>query len=110
MIPPGIPDFFTRRRYVDSGRVVLHGRAWSGHGGIERVEVGVDGGWADARLHPVAGTPPGGAGRSPGTRCEASTARLPGDDAAGNVQPLAPPWNYQGMGNNLVQRVAVTAR
>jgi DMSO/TMAO reductase YedYZ molybdopterin-dependent catalytic subunit len=30
MIPPGIPDFFTRRRFVERGRVGLAGRAWSG--------------------------------------------------------------------------------
>jgi hypothetical protein len=29
-------------------------------------------------------------------------------DAAGNVQPLEQPWNYQGMGNNLVQTVPVS--
>ena len=29
-------------------------------------------------------------------------------DAAGDVQPLAAPWNYQGMGNNVVQRVNVS--
>ena len=31
-------------------------------------------------------------------------------DAAGNRQPTEQPWNYQGMGNNLVQRVPVTVR
>lgn len=31
-------------------------------------------------------------------------------DAAGNVQPVEQPWNYQGMGNNLVQTVPVTVR
>ena len=31
-IPPGIPDFFTRTRFVDAGPCVLHGRAWSGLG------------------------------------------------------------------------------
>jgi hypothetical protein len=29
-------------------------------------------------------------------------------DAAGNVQPLEPPWNLGGYANNAVQRVAVT--
>jgi hypothetical protein len=28
-------------------------------------------------------------------------------DAAGNVQPLEPPWDLTGFGNNAVQRVAV---
>ena len=31
-------------------------------------------------------------------------------DAAGNVQPLEQPWNHQGMGNNMVQTVAVVVR
>ena len=29
-------------------------------------------------------------------------------DAAGHTQPVEQPWNYQGMGNNLVQTVAAT--
>ena len=32
MVPPGIPDFFTRRRVVDRRRVELSGRAWWGNG------------------------------------------------------------------------------
>ena len=44
LIPPGVPDFFSRRRYVTAGSVPLAGRAWSGQGQIERVEVG--GGWS----------------------------------------------------------------
>jgi hypothetical protein len=31
-------------------------------------------------------------------------------DAAGNAQPLEAPWNYQGMGNNVVQGIPVTVR
>ncbi|HJV04382.1 MAG TPA: hypothetical protein VJ868_03890, partial [Actinomycetota bacterium] len=31
-------------------------------------------------------------------------------DEAGNTQPVNPPWNVQGMGNNLVQEVRVTVR
>jgi hypothetical protein len=31
-------------------------------------------------------------------------------DAEGNTQPLEQPWNFQGFGNNLVQRVPVTVR
>src|SRR5919201_5704068 len=52
MIPPGIPDFFTRRRFVQSGECVLKGRAWSGWAPIAEVEVSADGGesWAAATL------------------------------------------------------------
>jgi hypothetical protein len=28
-------------------------------------------------------------------------------DTEGNVQPLNQPWNFHGMGNNMVQRVNV---
>jgi len=28
-------------------------------------------------------------------------------DTAGNLQPVEQPWTYQGMGNNMVQRVEV---
>jgi DMSO/TMAO reductase YedYZ molybdopterin-dependent catalytic subunit len=111
MIPPGIPDFFTRRRVVDRGRVTLSGRAWSGNGPVERVEVAVDGRWAEATL----GTPVGAfAWRSWSFEWDAT----PGEhelacratDPAGDVQPLEASWNYQGMGNNVVQRLQVTVR
>ena len=55
MIPPGIPDFDTRRRFVDRGWIALSGRAWSGHGDIRRVELAVDGQWADATLPDAVG-------------------------------------------------------
>ena len=52
MIPPGIPDFLTRTRLVEAGRVALSGRAWAGRLGVSRVEVSVDSGetWSDAKL------------------------------------------------------------
>ena len=111
MIPPGIPDFFTRRRYVDAGTVELSGRAWSGNGPVERVEVAVDGVWADATLDEPIG-PYAWRGWSIDwtatigeheLRCRAT-------DGSGDVQPLEPPWNFQGMGNNLAQTIAVTVR
>jgi DMSO/TMAO reductase YedYZ molybdopterin-dependent catalytic subunit len=111
MSPPGIPEFMTRHRLVDAGTVELRGRAWSGTAPIERVEVGVDGAWADATLDPPIGD---FAWRGWSFRWEAT----PGEHvlscrataADGEVQPLEQPWNVQGMGNNLVQEVAVTVR
>ncbi len=52
LAPPGIPDFLTRSRFLDAGPCTIAGRAWSGWGAVERVEVSVDGGerWADAVL------------------------------------------------------------
>jgi DMSO/TMAO reductase YedYZ molybdopterin-dependent catalytic subunit len=113
-IPPGIPDFLTRARFLDAGPCVLEGRAWSGWGPIERVEVSVDGGtsWNDARLGDPIGdrawrgwsyawdaTEPGGY-----VVCSRAT------DAAGNVQPDAPAWNLKGFANNEVDAIPVTVR
>jgi DMSO/TMAO reductase YedYZ molybdopterin-dependent catalytic subunit len=55
MIPPGFPDFGSRGRIVEAGRVVLTGRAWSGRGVVNKVEVSYDGGeaWSDADLEPA---------------------------------------------------------
>jgi len=111
MIPPGIPDFFTRRRFVDPGAVSLRGRAWCGTAPVDRVEVGVDGSWEDAKLDEPVGE---WAWRgwvfhwdaTPGEHILTCRAT----DADGTVQPVRPPWNQQGMGNNLVQEVAVTVR
>jgi DMSO/TMAO reductase YedYZ molybdopterin-dependent catalytic subunit len=111
MVPPGFPDFFTRRRIADAGRIEIRGRAWSGQGSVERVEVGVDGRWTEARLDPPVGD---FAWRGwsfdwdaePGEHEIACRAT----DSAGNTQPLEEPWNYQGMANNLVQRVPITIR
>ena len=55
MVPPGIPDFFTRNRVLDAGRVTFAAEPGRGRAPVERVEVGVDGAWADAQLEPPAG-------------------------------------------------------
>jgi DMSO/TMAO reductase YedYZ molybdopterin-dependent catalytic subunit len=111
MIPPGMPDFLTRMRFLAAGPCVLEGRAWSGYGAIERVEVSVDGGatWSEAKLGDA---PSEFAWRGWTHRWEAA----PGvhdlccraHDAAGNAQPLSPDWNFDGYCNNAVQRVRVT--
>lgn len=111
MIPPGIPDFFTRRRFVDAGQVAIAGRAWCGGAPVVRVELGVDGRWVETELDEPVGE---WAWRGWSFAWEAT----PGDhvlscratDADGNTQPLEQPWNLQGMGNNLVQEVPVTVR
>jgi len=114
MLPPGIPDFMTRRRFVELGRHRLQGRAWSGLGPIARVEVSADIGasWADADLGE-----PGSAyawvpwtfdweAAKPGATVLCSRAT----DAAGNTQPLDPPWNLGGFANTSVQRISVEVR
>jgi DMSO/TMAO reductase YedYZ molybdopterin-dependent catalytic subunit len=111
MTPPGIPDFFTRRRLVDAGRVTLAGRAWGGSAPLRRVEVGIDGDWREAALGPDLGEFAWRAwtfdwGAEPGEHRIACRAT----DADGETQPLEPPWNYQGMGNNGIQSIVVTVR
>ncbi len=113
MVPPGIPEFLTRSRTVEAGEVELRGRAWSGLGPIERVEVGLDGdGWWDAGLDPAPPDPFAWRGwrarwnATPGEhvlRCRAT-------DATGATQPVDPVWNVGGYTNNATQRVAVLVR
>jgi sulfane dehydrogenase subunit SoxC len=110
MVPPGIPDFVSRSRRLETGPCLLEGRAWSGRGPVERVEVSVDGGttWGDADLgEPVSDFAWRGWTyewqAEPGEHelsCRAS-------DAAGNTQPTRPEWNFDGLCNNAVQRVRV---
>ncbi len=110
MVPPGIPDFFTRERSLPPGPVTLTGRAWSGHGPVTGVAVSTDGGatWAAADLDAA-----GEHGRWQGWRC--TVEAVPGrhefcsraTDATGRAQPLEAPWNLGGYANNAVHRVAV---
>jgi len=110
MAPPGVPDFYTRKRVVDAGEVAIIGRAWSGAAPIARVEFGVDGKWSDAAAGPYQA--------HVWQKWETSWLAIPGEhelacratDAAGNTQPLEPPWDLSGFGNNGVQRVHVTVR
>src|SRR5207248_4723491 len=97
MIPPGFPEFLTRKRTVERGEVELRGRAWSGGGAIARVEVGVDGAWKDATLGEQLGRFAWRAWsfRWSATPGEHSLSCRATDDA-GQVQPLDPPWNVQG--------------
>jgi DMSO/TMAO reductase YedYZ molybdopterin-dependent catalytic subunit len=111
MTPPGIPDFMTRRRFLPPGPVRLEGRAWSGWGPIQRVEVGIDGVWRDAEL----GEPPGSAAWAPwsldwGAPAGEHVLSARAHDATGRSQPDAPPWNVGGYANNAIQRIPVTVR
>jgi DMSO/TMAO reductase YedYZ molybdopterin-dependent catalytic subunit len=112
MIPPGIPDFATRRRFAGLTEHALEGRAWSGAGSIEAVDVSTDGGatWQQAELGPEPGRHVwrswSFAWRPPAAGDYELCCRA--TDAAGNQQPAAPPWNLGGYANNAVQRIAVT--
>jgi DMSO/TMAO reductase YedYZ molybdopterin-dependent catalytic subunit len=111
MVPPGIPDFLTRKRILPPGPVLLQGRAWAGTNPVDTVEVCVDGVWAEAHLEPSVGAYAWRAWTFPWIAdvgehelaCRAT-------DSAGTIQPDQADWNYQGMGNNSVQRLQVTVR
>jgi len=110
MIPPGVPDFMTRTRFVEPGRHEIAGRAWSGRAAISKVELSDDGGatWSEAML--------GGAPSEYAWRAWSySWNAMPGEhelcvratDAAGHTQPSNANWNLEGVENNAIQRVRV---
>jgi DMSO/TMAO reductase YedYZ molybdopterin-dependent catalytic subunit len=113
MVPPGIPDFPARTRFIEAGPCLLEGRAWSGGGPIVKVEVSADGGesWADAVLE-------GAVSEFAWHRWSYEWEAEPGEhelccrakDSEGRRQPLTPEWNYDGFCNNAVQRVPVVVR
>jgi DMSO/TMAO reductase YedYZ molybdopterin-dependent catalytic subunit len=112
MIPPGIPDWFTRQRVVDSGLQTIRGRAWSGNGArIAKIEFGVNDEWQDAVLlaneHKYAWTSWMFEWNAKPGRCVLSCRAT---DANGNVQPLEAFNTTGGFGNNEVQRVNVIVR
>jgi DMSO/TMAO reductase YedYZ molybdopterin-dependent catalytic subunit len=110
MVPPGVPDFMSRERHLEPGPVALTGRAWSGYGPVEQVDVSTDGGasFAAAELEEPLGDAAWRGWRfdwdaSEGEHVLCSRAT----DAAGNSQPLEAPWNLKGYSNNAVERIAV---
>ncbi len=111
MVPPGVPDFMSRTRFLEPSPQAVEGRAWSGRSAVTRVEFSHDGGssWADATLDDP---------RSAHGWCRWTVnwdATRPGEyelcvratDGAGNVQPDSPDWNLEGVQNNAIQRVQV---
>ena len=93
-------------------RVVLHGRSWSGHAPIRRVEISTDGGatWSEARLR-------GPNLRNAWVRWELPWKPEPGrhellaraTDRTGLTQPDTVPFNPSGYGFWAVVRHPVTA-
>ena len=113
LVPPGFPDFMSRARVVDAGPVVLRGRAWSGWGPVERVEVSTDGGatWAEADLEGDHGPYAWRGFRvtwdaAPGR----ASLRVRATDATGRVQPTDPVWNRGGFTNNASLPIDVLVR
>ena len=112
VLPPGFPDFMSRRRLLRPGRHVLEGRAWSGWGEVTSVDVTVDGGqtWSAAELGRhvdrnawLRWTLPWEV-EEPGTY----VVRARATDATGRRQPLEQPWNRGGFANSTPQHVEVS--
>jgi DMSO/TMAO reductase YedYZ molybdopterin-dependent catalytic subunit len=110
-VPPGVPDFHSRERFLDAGPRVLHGRAWSGWGRVTEVDVSIDAGdtWHAARVEHDVDSPWAWSAwtyewdATPGRHELCFRAR----DEAGNAQPLDGEWNVGGYANNGVQRLIV---
>ena len=111
MVPPGIPDFMSRTRFVVPSRQLIEGRAWSGLARIAGVDFSSDGGETWARAE-VADTPSAYAWSRWTYEWDATR---PGEyelcaraiDVAGNMQPAEQSWNLEGVQNNAVQRLRV---
>ncbi len=136
MVPPGLPDWYSRNRLLAAGPVELQGRAWSGNGrAIRQVEVSVQKinsaepdaadnkvahaaaaandnipelDWQTAVLVPSA-EPYAWSGWSRQWLAEPGHYRLRcrATDDRGDVQPLVSRWDRGGFGNNVVQSVDV---
>ena len=136
MVPPGLPDWYTRNRLLASGSVELHGRAWTGGGRrVRRVEVSVQ------KIDSSQNAKTGDIEAATAASVNAATPELdwhlatlaagdepyawagwswlwdaePGHfrlrcratDDQGDVQPLLARWDRGGFGNNVVQTVDV---
>ena len=109
---PAVPDFMTRDAPPRSRPSDAHGpRLVRPRGRSTRVEVSTDGGATlrRRRARPSRSAPtPGAAGASAGTRHPGEhVLSSRATDAAGNTQPLDPPWNLKGYANNAVERITV---
>jgi DMSO/TMAO reductase YedYZ molybdopterin-dependent catalytic subunit len=109
MVPPGVPDWITRKRRLSPGPVTLQGRAWSGAGvPVERVEVRIDETWHEAKVEKPSGRY-AWAGWSleweaqPGHYVLACRAT----DVRGDVQPMEAEWNLSGFANTAPHEVEV---
>ena len=99
---------------VRAGPLSVRGKAWSGEGPVEAVEIAVDGGdaWREATLGPAPSPYVWQSweftwdAKEPGRYVLRSRAR----DAKGNRQPDIARWNRHGYGNNAIHGIVVNVR
>src|SRR4051812_19826834 len=94
---------------IPAGPCTVRGKAWSGNGPVQHVEVSLtgEGEWHPARLEPPSGPY---SWQDWSFEWDASaigrhTLRARATDAAGNVQPEVPPWNRPGDRKKAVQGI-----
>ena len=112
MIPPGIPDFFTRQRVADAGRIhspVVPGPATRRSSGSRS---GSTGSGATRRSGPPVASSPGVRGRSTGTPPSANTSCLPRHGRRGQHPAARPavelPGSRQQLGAALHRHRSLT--
>ena len=96
---------------IEVGSQTISGYAWSGYGGIARVEVNVDAGatWETAEIVAEAG-PHAWVRFAHRWRATPGETRLRSraTDVAGNIQPERATWNTKGYQMNGIYEVVVT--
>jgi len=98
---------------VPAGATTMRGYAWSGRGGITRVEISTDGGatWRDATLGPQASPAAWREWRSEWSATPGEHQLLArATDASGEAQPQTQRRDPLGYENNAAQPVRVYAR
>lgn len=112
-IPPGIPDWFNRYRFMEEGEVELEGRAWAGFHSVVKVEIGIDGVYHKADIIEDS------YGKYSWKLFRFTWNATPGiheiscraTDSAGNVQAEQDElWNYGGFKNNAIQKIKVVVK
>ena len=109
MVPPGLPDWYSRRRWLEAGPVTVEGRAWTGPGrritGVRLTDGSTN---IEADLSAPVGSHAWLHWRAvwdarPGRYQLRCIAR----DDSGAEQPFTPPADVAGFGNNAAQSVDV---
>jgi len=98
---------------ISAGPRTIAGYAWSGHGGIAKVEVSTDGGttWAGAEIVQEAGPLSWIRFEHPWeARSGETRLRSRATDSQGNIQPEEAVWNAKGYQMNAIFEVPVTVR